>query len=495
MSENGHHYGVFRSKLLYMKKEDIFYKAMLARDHRFDGKFFIGVKTTGIYCRPICPAKPKRENVEFFNNHLEAEKAGYRPCMRCRPESAPLSPAWIGTSAIVKRAIKILQNPDVLNFDEDQFAERFGVSARHLRRLFIEEIGKTPKQLSDENRLNLARKLIVETGLSITEVAYASGFNSIRRFNAAFKERFKKNPTIIRRSRSYLGPGLQISLAYRPPFNFEGLLFSYNIHKMGSLEWFEENRMHRIFQLGQKVGKVIISNDATNSQLLVEIDFPDTSMIHSIISRVRNMFDLDSDPVMVANILEIDPGIKKILKKHPGIRLPSGWDSFEVAIATILGQLVSMEMARSLVNDLMEMAGSDSGIIIDEKSVKLFPTPQQIIDCDLSRLRTTNRRKETVKDFCRAIINGELSLESTQDVADFIKKVMSIKGIGKWTADYMALKVLRSTDTFPSTDLILARVLEIHSEETLAQMSPWRGYAATLFWREYSGTLTKLKKK
>lgn len=162
-----------------MKKEDIYYQAMLARDHRFDGKFFVGVKTTGIYCRPICPAKPKRENVEFFNNYLDAEKAGYRPCLRCRPESAPFSPAWIGKSAIVQRVIKILHNQETIEFDEDKFASLFGVTARHLRRLFVEEIGKTPKQLSFENRLNLARKLITETALPITEIAFASGFSSI----------------------------------------------------------------------------------------------------------------------------------------------------------------------------------------------------------------------------------------------------------------------------------------------------------------------------
>lgn len=476
-------------------KDDIYYEAMLARDHRFDGKFFIGVKTTGIYCRPICPAKPKRENVIFFTNHLEAEKAGFRPCMRCRPESAPMSPAWIGTSAIVRRAIRLLQNPEASEFNEERFANHFGVTPRHLRRLFMEEIGKTPKQIVDENKLSLARKLIVETGLPITEVAFASGFKSIRRFNDAFIKRFKRNPTEIRRGKINQDPGLTVSLSYRPPFNFQGLLFSYGIHKMGELEQFTDHSMLRIFELNNKIGQITIQDDAEKCQLLVEIDYPDTSMIFHIISRVRNMFDLDSDPIMVANILEKDPEVKKILKRHPGIRIPSGWDPFEVAIATILGQLVSMEQARNLVANLMELAGIDSGIVINDKKVLLFPSPQEILKLDLSLLKTTNRRKETIKDFCHAIVSGKISLESTQDVDEFIKNVMNIKGIGRWTADYMALKVLRSTDAFPSTDLILARVLEIHSEEVLAQMSPWRGYAATLFWREYSMKLTKIKKQ
>ena len=195
-----------------MKRDDAYYEAMKARDARFDGKFFVGVKTTGIYCRPICPAKPKRENVEFFNSHLEAERAGYRPCMRCRPESAPRSPVWIGKSAVVKRAIKMLHHQNTIEFNEDRFADLFGVSARHLRRLFIEEIGKTPKQLSFENRLNLSRTLITETRLPIAEVAFASGFQSVRRFNEAFQKRFKKSPTLVRRNPSAPKEGLKIKL-------------------------------------------------------------------------------------------------------------------------------------------------------------------------------------------------------------------------------------------------------------------------------------------
>lgn len=478
-----------------MKKEDIYYKAMLARDHRFDGKFFVGVKTTGIYCRPICPARPKRENVEFFNNRLEAEKAGYRPCLRCHPESAPMSPVWIGTSAIVKRAIKILHNQETLDFDEDKFAAMFGVSARHLRRLFIEEIGKTPKQLASENRLNLARQLIVETALPITEIAFASGFGSVRRFNASFKERFKRNPSEIRRNKIADENGIKISLPYRPPFNFEALMYSYNLHRIGKLEWFENNRMHRVVEHNGKIGQVVISNDPDKSKLIVEIDFPDTSYIHSIVSRVRNLFDLDSDPVVIANSLEMDVKVKKVLKKHPGIRIPSGWDAFEIGIATILGQLVSIEQGRKLVDQLIEAAGVPSGLVINGENIKLFPTPEAILKCDLQSVRTTLIRKNTLVEFSRAVIEGRVSLEPTQEVEGFIKNVMALKGIGRWTADYMALKVLRSTDAFPSTDLILARVLELHPSEVIEKMSPWRGYAAALFWREYSNPLKKINVK
>lgn len=478
-----------------MKQRDIFYQALLARDHRFDGKFFVGVKTTGIYCRPICPAKPKKENVEFYSTHYEAERAGFRPCLRCRPESAPHSPAWIGKSAVIQRAIKILHAQESLAFDEDKFAALFGVSARHLRRLFQDEIGKTPKQISFENRLNLARKLIIETSLPITQIAFASGFTSIRRFNDAFKQRFKKSPRLIRRNKFKTDDGLKISIPYRPPFDFDGLLANYRRHRMGNLEWFEDGKMNRVISMGGKTGKIVIANDPDNSCLVVHIDFPDTTIIHSIIARVRHLFDLNSDPVVIANQLETNSQIKKMLLKYPGIRLPSGWDPFEVAISSILGQLVSVEQGQSLLSDLIELIGKQTDYVANGKKIKLFPTPAVLAHADLEKLKTTRIRKQTLKAFAQAIVAGKISLEATQDVDDFLNKVMAIKGIGPWTANYMALKVLRHTDTFPETDLILARALDLHPKEMIQTMSPWRGYVAALFWRNYSHTLVKNKKR
>jgi len=480
-----------------VKRDDIFYKALETRDHRFDGQFFVGVKTTGIYCRPICPAKPKRVNVEFYQSSWAAERAGYRPCLRCRPESAPRSAAWIGTSALVQRAIKVLHHPEMIGLDEDRLAERFGVSARHLRRVFVDEIGKTPKQLSFENRLNLARQLIIETSLPMSEIAFAAGFSSIRRFNDAFKDRFKRNPTEIRRERKTEESSLRISLSYRPPFDFLGLLQSYRSHQIGLLEWFEDDRMHRVVSYNGHVGKVVISDDPENSRLQVEIDFPNTRAIHFIVSRIRSLFDLDSDPLIIANSLEQDTALKKILKKHPGVRLPTGWDPFEVSVSTILGQLVSVSQARTLVLDLINRIGSDSGLKYEGEPIRLFPTPQQLARADLTFLKTTQVRKKTLKIFSQSVAEKKISLEPTQDVEQFMDGLMKISGIGRWTADYMALKVLRHADVFPATDLILSRALEIHPLSVVDTMSPWRGYVATLLWREYAESLKKssLKKR
>lgn len=199
MSENSQTNCLKSVRLFGMKRFEIYHRAVRDKDPRFDGKFFFGVKTTGIYCRPICPAKPLRRNIEFFSSKRAAEAAGYRACKRCRPEASPNSAAWLGTSAVVRRALKTLHSTQCLEFNEDQFADKFGVSARHLRRLFVDEVGKTPKQLALQNRLAAALKLVIQTKLSMPEIADRSGFKSIRRFNDAFKDQFHKAPTQIRK--------------------------------------------------------------------------------------------------------------------------------------------------------------------------------------------------------------------------------------------------------------------------------------------------------
>ena len=392
---------------------------------------------------------------------------------------------------MVQRAVKMLARGETIEFDEDRFAALFGVGARHLRRVFVDEIGKTPKQLAFENRLTLARKLMVETALPITEIAFAAGFASIRRFNDAFKLRFKKSPREIRRLKIPEGSALRLSLAYRPPFDFDGLMTFYRNHRNGNLEWFEGDTLYRLFAFDGKVGTVAISNDPSNASIIVAIDFPDTAFLPRIISRVRKMFDLDSDPLVVANSLELDRKVGALLSKRPGVRLPSGWDEFEVAVGILLGQVVSVERGRALVGDLIELCGRDSGREREGRTIKLFPTPDEVAGADLTALKTTTIRKQSLIEFARAVADKTLSLEPTQDVDEFIKKVTAIRGIGPWSANYMALKVLRHTDAFPDTDLILARVLAIHPKKVIDQMSPWRGYAAALFWLEYAQTLKK----
>jgi len=467
-----------------MLQEDTYYQALVTRDARFDGKFFFGVKTTGIYCRPICPARPKRENLEFFASSLEAERSGYRPCMRCRPESAPLSAAWLGRTAVVERAMRTLHSRLHVELDEERFAEQFGVGARHLRRLFVEEMGKTPRQLALENRLNLARKLLVETALPITEVGAATGFSSIRRFNAAFKARFLAAPRDVRRGRaSPVSAGLRVELSYRPPFDFEGLFGFYKRHAVGNLEWFEDGRVNRVVSINGEVGMITVENVASRNALHVLIDFPNLTHLLHIIARTRAMFDLDSDPLLVASAFSRVPALRQLIDAHPGVRLPSGWDGFEIGVATILGQLVSVEHGRRLVNELIELAGERTQYVARGQPVTLFPTPERLLGTDLSGLKTTAARRAAILEFARKVASGEIALGPTQDENGFIDQLLAIRGIGPWTARCMALRVLRSTDALPESDLIVARALKQCPFINTDVLRPWRGYAAALFWR------------
>lgn len=265
------------------------------------------------------------------------------------------------------------------------------------------------------------------------------------------------------------------------------------MHRIGELERFDAGKYFRVVTHAGKVGEISVTNDPENSQLIVEIDFPDTSATGSIIARVRSMFDLDLDPLLIANRLETDPSIAVLLRKYPGIRLPSGWDGFEIGVATILGQLVSVERARALVADLIELAGADSGLFRDGKSIKLFPTPSCLAKADLTALKSTGARKRSLGLFAERVASGELSLETTQEVEPFRAQLLAIPGIGPWTVNYLTLKILRHPDSFPGTDLILARALERHPQNVVDAMSPWRGYVAALFWREYAGFLKKTK--
>lgn len=462
-----------------MKKEDIYYQAMLARDHRFDGKFFIGVKTTGIYCRPICPARPKRENVEFFSTSWQAQKAGYRPCMRCRPECAPDSPVWKGTSAIVIRAIRILSEMRHFEMKEEDFAAHFGVSARHLRRLFMDEIGLTPKKFWFSLRLNFARKLLSETTLPLNEIAESSGFRSLRRFNAAFKEQFRKTPRDFR-SKS-VSDDLTLYLAYRPPFHWTSLLEYFRHHYIEGLEYVGVDFYERSFYIDGVAGWVRVYNEEEHSRLRLELKVESGKVIFEVCARVRRLFDLDSDPLLVMRALEKNVLLKKLMKKYPGLRVPGAWCPFEAAVCTVLGQLVSLTQARRLSAALVAHYGEQL-----PSGQYLFASAENLSASDLSKLGTTQKRKQTIRLLAQAFASGEITLNSWEDVAQSKSKLLSLAGIGPWSVEYIALRALRDTDAFPRTDLILKRVLQKYEALDVEAMRPWRAYVALYLWREFA---------
>ncbi|MEO7424849.1 MAG: Ada metal-binding domain-containing protein [Fibrobacteria bacterium] len=478
-----------------MLDPDLCYQAMLARDFRFDGKFYVGVKTTGIYCRPICPAKPKRENVEFFLTAALAEKAGYRPCLRCRPESAPLSATWSGKSALVQRALKAISSQEYAGLNEADFAERFGVSARHLRRLFQEEIGKSPKQILLDNRLNFARTLIVETGLPLGSVAFSSGFSSLRRFNDAIRGRFKRPPSQLRKRKAEMNvTGITLSLPYRPPFDWEASLAYYRSHAIAGLETCSGESYCRLFLGEGAPGSLRVTHDPAAFSLRLNVVGGDIRGLGKVAGRIRRMFDLDSDPLLIANAFSGDARLSRLQRAHPGLRSPRGWDPFETAVCSILGQLVSIEQANRMISRLIAGYGETIRHPATGAEARNFPTAEAIAASTLENVGTTRARAAALREFASRILSGRLSLSSTQDPGDFRQALLDIKGIGPWTAEYISLRCIADTDAFPATDLILKRAIAECPDMDLECARPWRGYAAAYLWHAHAKTLSKKRK-
>jgi len=471
-----------------MNSHDPFYRALLARDHRFDGKFFVAVKTTGIYCRPICPARPKRENVLFFKTAQAAEQAGYRPCLRCRPESAPGSPAWNGKQATVERALKLLAQGVLEQHSEEVLADRLGVSARHLRRLFEKELGQTPKQLHDGSRLNFARKLIVETPLPFTEIAFSTGFRSLRRFNDAVKKRFHRPPSALRSSTKGVEAAsmIRLGLAYRPPFDWRSLLDYYRRHHVAGIEAIEGDAYSRVFTVDgvETTGYFRIRPDGRNPELALEICLSDTRCLLRVVQRIRHMFDLDSDPAVIGKVFAQAGILSTFRRRHPGARLARGFDPFETAIATILGQVISVAHTARLMNQLAATYGEEVRHPVSGDRIRLFPKPHILAKSDLHAVAITGLKRAAIREFSARVAGGMIRFDPAQDPDDFKRAVRMVKGIGAWSAEYMALRALGDADAFPSADLILNRFIKAHPRFNVETVRPWRSYAAVCLWNE-----------
>lgn len=502
MSENGEYefdllfIMTFITKEFEMDKDDIYYKAMLSRDYRFDGKFYVGVKTTGIYCRPICPVKPKRENIEFFTDSFSAEKAGYRPCLRCHPEFSPDSMAWPGKSALVQRALQLISQNAMFDVNMEAFAKQLGVSSRHLRRLFEKEMGLSPKKISDLHRLNFARKLISETHLGLTTVAMTAGFSSLRRFNDAFKNRYHQPPRLIRKSKSPLAENVfTLHIAYRPPLDWKSVLLYYSKHQIPFIEEVSDTHYQRIFKVGSSIGLFAVENDEKNAQLELKVHCQDPKVLFTVVNRVRKMFDLDSDPLLISNQFALFPFLTQVWEEFPGLRIARGWDPFEIAIGTILGQVVSMKQASRLMGDLVQSYGEKIYHPLTNEEAFLFPSPEILANASLAEIKTTTQRKKAIKELCQALIEKKISFAEYQDPEDFKRRLRAISGIGSWSAEYICLRGLGDTNAFPKDDLVLKRALSLNAKHfDPSRLEPWRGYLAVYLWRKYAGILSKQRK-
>jgi AraC family transcriptional regulator, regulatory protein of adaptative response / DNA-3-methyladenine glycosylase II len=453
-------------------------RARLARDARFDGRFFIGVTSTGIYCRPICPApQPKASNVRYYPSAAAAAEAGFRPCLRCRPEASPGTPAWLGASATVSRALKLIGESALDDGDIEELAERLGIGSRHLRRLFLRYLGATPVAIAQTRRLHFAKKLIDETDLPMAQVATASGFGSIRRFNATFQTLYGRAPRELRRAahgepirrepNSYV-----FRIGYRPPYDWASLIDFLSVRATPGVEVVTPFEYRRTISLDGHHGDIAVRPVRGRNCLELAIHYPDPVALFRIVERTKRIFDVGADPVEVSGQLKNDPILAPMVRAHPGLRVPGCWDGFELAVRAILGQQVSVKGATTTAGRLTAKFGSRLEGIDDF----LFPSASTLADADLTEIGLTRQRAASIRQLAMAVDQGKIVFDGRLDAERFEEQITAIPGIGPWTAQYIAMR-MGEPDAFPSGDLYL-RDLGSRSEG----WRPWRAYAAMHFW-------------
>ena len=465
-------------------------RARLSRDPRFDGKFYIGVLGSRVYCRPICPAPTAKEkNCRYFPTAAAAAEAGFRPCLRCRPESCPGTPAWQGTSTTVSRALRLIGESGLEDGGVESLAERLGVGSRHLRRLFVRHLGATPIAVAQTRRLHFAKKLIDETELPMNEVAIASGFGSVRRFNAGILKVYHRTPSQIRRLARKTGlrsgDQYQFRLNFRPPYHWRAMLDFLSPRATPGIEVVAESVYRRTISLNGIDGYFEVSLDRAQDALLVRIDFPDPRALFAIVERIRAMFDLNADWSSIAKSLRGDRVLGLGVKAEPGIRVPGCWNGFELAVRAILGQQVTVRGATLLAGRLVAAFGKKFGG--SNGLTHVFPTPETLANSKLDSIGLTGARAETIRTLARAVSEGRIKFQGVIDSEDFLRRLCEIPGIGAWTAQYVAMRALREPDAFPSSDLGLLRASSVSTPRELEERSepwrPWRAYAAMYLWR------------
>jgi len=470
------------------------YQVIAQRDGRFDGRLFTAVKTTGVYCRPICPARtPRAENVVFYPSAAAAQQAGYRPCLRCRPETAPDLGAWRGTSNTVSRAMALIELGAMDGGDVDALAGRLGVGERQLRRLFRRHLGASPVAVAQTRRVLLARQLIAETRLSMAQVAFASGFASIRRFNETFQALYGRPPGALRRTRGEDGPAggaITLRLAYRPPYDWASMLGFLRARAIAGVETADGDAWRRTFAVVGAVGWLQVRPAADGEALSATIEASNLSAIPEIVARLRRLFDLASDPVAIGAHLAADPILAPLVAARPGLRAPGAWDGFETAIRAVLGQQITVAAAIALAGRLTArygapLAGGGEGL------THLFPTPQALRDADVATFGMPRSRAATIAAIAGAVIDNPALFSPGADLESVVARLRALPGVGDWTAQYIALRLLREPDAFPASDIGLQRALADRDgrRPTARQLTamaepwrPWRAYAAQHLW-------------
>ncbi|MHC9084656.1 DNA-3-methyladenine glycosylase 2 family protein [Luteimonas sp. RIT-PG2_3] len=475
-------------------------QARLSRDARFDGLFFTAVTSTGIYCRPVCPARPpRRENVVYHASAAAAEAAGFRPCLRCRPELSPSEGAWRRGDEVVARALKLIDQGVLGDGPLADLAERLHVGERQLRRLFVDRLGAPPIGVHGTRRLLFAKQLLTETALPITQVAEAAGFGSLRRFNTTFRDAYRMAPRDLRkREPAANSESLSLRLNYRPPYDFDAMLSFLRGRALPGVERVDARQYTRVIGTRDAPGWLRVSawpaQDGTPQHALrLEVHGCTPAQLLDVVNRVRRMFDLDADPQVIAQALSKDPRLATLVQRAPGLRLPSGWDGFEIAMRAIIGQQVSVAAARTVTARVSQRFGDPLPPALAELGfAHLFPRPQQLVDADLSAIGLTRARAQTIRTVSAALLEGRVDFRVERTLDDFTRRWIALPGIGPWTAQYIAMRALGHPDAFPAEDLVLQRALpddgsRLGAKALLAhaeQWRPWRAYAVIQLWRD-----------
>ena len=475
------------------------YNALVSRDPRFDGVFYVGVTSTGIYCRPVCTAKtPKPANCRFFPSAEAAESANFRPCLRCRPElapgNAPVDDARRIASLLVHRIDEGMLDraTDGDGRWMERVAKQFGWSSRQIRRVVQRELGVSPMELLQTRRLLLAKQLLTETALPISEVAYASGYASLRRFNDAFGERYGMPPSRFRRganaSPALLGDTFTLQLGYRPPFDWEALLDFLRARQTKGVEHVTDDAYLRTVGLGGHRGWIEVRDDATRRALRVTLPHALTPVLPALLGRLRNLFDLSARPDVIASSLGATATLRGSVTKNPGLRVPGAFDGFELAMRAILGQQITVKAATTLSGRVAEALG-DPIQTPHAELTRLSPFAGRVASTReraLIALGVMPARAASIIAVARTMDAG-LSLEPGADPESTMASLVELPGIGAWTASYIAMRALRWTDAFPKEDIVLRKQLgQVTAAEAdrLSQVwRPWRSYATMHLWR------------
>lgn len=472
-------------------------RARLARDPRFDGLFFTGVLSTGIYCRPICPARPPRpENIIYFPSAAAAAEAGLRPCLRCRPEAAPGSPAWNGTSATVSRAVLLIRQGGLNEQSLEDLAYKLGVTGRHLRRLFQTHIGASPKTLATTQKILFAKKLLSETDLPVTQIAFASGFGSIRRFNAAFRKIYGSTPSAVRvrnDENEISGNELfhcTVSLSYRPPFDWQRMLKFFEARAIPGVESVVNGAYHRTIRINETTGMISVVHSPKGNALLLTVGLSDSRDLMSIVERVRRMFDLDANMTAIHSVLTADPVLERSVRKQPGLRLPGAWDPFETAIRAVLGQQVSVKGARTLIGRVVAKTGLRFESPDYRELTYFFPSAHELNACNTGGIGVPESRVRSIRLLAEKADSESQFFVVKESLSQFIEKLTQIPGIGDWTAQYIAMRAMGEPDAFPAGDLGIMKALRQDDERLSVKeirqraetWRPWRAYATMYLW-------------